>query len=162
MGRTPCRRQHAGFTTLEVLIASLLIVMVVVFTGRVIVGTLRLIGRGNSDEQQGARLRTQATVWVQAVTEHTRKLGFAQLDAACPTVPCDFRVPASPGPYAQAPALPGDFSCGRILLRDWDAAGSGADPSAVRLLTVELYRVACSDLDGAAPFTVAHTGVATR
>lgn len=150
-----------GFTTLESLVALLLIVVVVVLTGRVIVTTLTLVGRGANDEL-GARLRSQATVWTQGVAEYTRKLGFAELVAECPSVPCSIPLPAGAGSrYAQAPALPRGFQCGLVRIADWDGAG-GRDPSTLRLVTVEIFTNCPGGAPGGPPFLIAHTGVAAR
>ncbi|MDQ7858241.1 MAG: hypothetical protein QN174_09080 [Armatimonadota bacterium] len=150
-----------GFTTLESLVALLLIVAVVVLTGRVIVTTLTLVGRGANDEL-GARLRSQATAWTQGVVEYTRKLGFPALVAECPTVPCSIPLPAGAGSrYAQAPALPLGFQCGVVRLADWDGAG-GRDPSTLRLVTVEIFTNCPGGSPGGPPFLIAHTGMAAR
>lgn len=156
-------RRSAGFSTLEALVAVFLIVLVVVFTGRVIVTTIALIGRGNAADQPGARVRSQATVWIQAVTEYTRKVGFDALGAACPTVPCAFPMPAVSGPYAGAPSLPRGFRCGVLRLSDWDGAGPVA-PTELRLVTVQIYEAACPGgvLPVTPPFMAAHTGIARR
>ena len=157
-------RRSAGFTTLEALVAVFLIVLVVVFTGRVIVTTIALIGRGNTADQHGARVRSQATVWIQAVTEYTRKVGFDELSApaTCPTVPCEFRMPAVSVPYAGAPALPRGFRCGILRLSDWDGAGPVA-PTELRLMTVEIYEADCAVVTPTTtPFMAAHSGIARR
>jgi hypothetical protein len=164
--RVPNRRRlrpgvAPGFTTLESLVALLLIVFVVALTGRVIVTTLTLVGRGTTDEQHGARLRSQATVWIQGVSEYTRRLGFPALVAACATVPCAVTLPAGSGAYAQAPPLPLGFQCGVVRLSDWDGAG-GVSPAAVRLVSVEIYTSCPGGAPGGPPFLVGHTGIAAR
>jgi hypothetical protein len=148
-------------------VAVILVALVVVFTGRVIVTALSVVGRGRTEVQQGARARSEATVWVQSTTEYIRKIGFAAMNvsppcAAGPTVPCEYWISVTPpsGPFAQAPALPASFSCGHVLLSDWDGAG-GVNPDDLRLVTIEIFRgTGCPTGPSDAPFLQAHTGVA--
>lgn len=153
------RSPKSGFSTLEVLVAILLVALVVVSTGRVIVTTIALIGRGTVSDQQGARSRSQASAWIQAVTEYTRKVGFEALQAECPSVPCQITVPSSTGAYQEAPALPRGFQCGRVRLSRWDgSAVSEVAPENLRLITVEIYEQSCVD----SPSLAAHTAIARR
>ncbi len=157
------RSRQDGLSAVELLVALSLVVLVVVFTGRVIVTTLALLGRGTGDVHRAARARSEAAEWIQAVTEYTRKVGFAQAVAACTGSPCQIVVPAgdpptgAPAPFDRAPGLPRAFQCGRLTLWDWDGPG-GRDPATLRLLTVEVFRQ-CND---AAPFLTAQTGIAAR
>lgn len=158
------RSPKAGFTTLEVIVAVLLVALVVVFTGRVIVTSIALIGRGTVSDQQGARARSQASAWIQAVTEYTRKVGFETLQTECPSVPCQITpVPSSTGVYAQAPPLPQGFQCGRVRLSPWDGSNRPeVAPESLRLVTVEIYEQACNAIGGTAPSLAAHTAIARR
>lgn len=172
MARAPRRRPRGGgFTTLEVLMALVIVVMVVVFTGRVIVTTFALIGRGESfDGERAARARSQAVAWVQAATEYTRKVGFDEVVANC----CSFWISASTAtsPYddANAPGvpafnLPTGFQCGHVQVSDaLTPPWPGADPNAVRLVTVEIYRVkaACADGGPEQPYVSHQTAMADR
>lgn len=153
------RRREAGFSTLEVLISLVLIVLVVVFTWRTIGATLALLGSGNRNDQKAARLRTQASGWIQGVTEYTRDLGFD----ACGTMPCSFWIPAGTAPWSQAPALPPGFQCGHVFIDDWDAGGP-VSPADLRLVTIEAYRVrsSCTDAGSGTPYLTAHTGMANK
>jgi len=166
---TKRHRLGAGFTTLEVLMALVLVVLVVVFTGRAIVTTFALIGRGESfDGERAARARTQAVAWVQAATEYSRKVGFDDLVLNC----CSFWISSSTAtsPYddgAGGPAvdLPTGFQCGHVQMSDGvTPPWPGADPNAVRLVTVEIYRVkaSCSDGGPEQPFISHQTAVAKR
>jgi prepilin-type N-terminal cleavage/methylation domain len=160
------RSEKSGFTTLEVIVAVLLVALVVVFTGRVIVTSIALIGRGTVSDQQGARARSQASAWIQAVTEYTRKVGFETLQTECPSVPCQITpVPSPTGAYAQAPPLPQGFQCGSVRLSRWDGTDPSdpeVGPSSLRLVTVEIYEQACGAIAGAAPALAAHTAIARR
>jgi hypothetical protein len=155
------RRREAGFSTLEVLISLILIVLVVVFTWRTIGATLALLGSGNRSDQKAARLRTQASAWIQGVAEYTqaRDVGFA----SCATVPCSFWMPTGAAPYNQGPALPASFQCGHVVVDDWDGSGAVA-PADLRLITVEVYRVrsSCTDAGMGTPYLTAHTGAANK
>jgi hypothetical protein len=166
MRRSTGSARNGGYGVIEILVALTLIVVAVVLTGRVIITTLALVGGGTRDYQRAARVRTQATEWVQAAAEYTQKLGFAEVVSRCGASPCvvppgDPPVGAS-APFDVGPALPQGFQCGRIRLSDWDGPG-GFDPATLRLITIELYRggADCSDL-GPTPFATAYTGVAAR
>jgi hypothetical protein len=155
------RRREAGFSTLEVLISLVLIVLVVVFTWRTIGVTLALLGSGNRSDQKAARLRTQASAWIQGVAEYTqaRDVGFA----SCAAVPCSFWMPTGAAPYNQGPALPANFQCGHVLIDDWDAGGP-VNSADLRLISVEVYRVrsSCTDAGVGTPYLSAFTGVANK
>ncbi len=152
-------RSDRGLSTIEVLVALVLIVLVVVFTWRIIGSSLALLGSGNQGYQRAARVRTQATEWIQAIHEYTRSRGFS----VCGTVPCTFWIPAASGPYSQAPALPAGFLCGRVVISDWDGAGP-VDPAQLRLVTIDIFRARtiCDDTGVGGPFLTAQTGMATR
>lgn len=151
----------------------MLVVMAVVFTGRVIVTTFALIGRGECrassfscfDGERAARARSQAVAWVQAAAEYTRKVGFDGLAVNC----CSFWISAatatSPYDGPGRPALPVGFQCGHVQVSDavippWP----GADPNAVRLVTVEIFRVkaACADGGSEQPYVSHQTAIADR
>jgi len=160
------RARGGGFTTLEVLMALVIVVMVVVFTGRVIVTTFALIGRGESfTGERAARARSQAVAWVQAATEYTRKVGFDEVVANC----CSFWISASTATYpyggAGRPDLPTGFQCGHVQVSDaLTPPWPGADPNAVRLVTVEIFRVkaACADGGPEQPYISHQTAMADR
>jgi hypothetical protein len=158
------RRREAGLSTLEVLISLVLIVLVVVFTWRTIGATLSLIGSGNQADQKGARLRTQASGWIQAVTEYTWDLGFGAGACTSASLPCSFWIPAGASPYDQGPALPPGFQCGHVVVDYWDGIGGSVDPAVLRLVTVEVYRArsSCTDAGVGGPYLSAHTGIANR
>lgn len=153
------QRAGAGLSTIEVLVALVLVVLVVVFTWRVIGSSLALLGSGNQGYQRAARVRTQATEWIQGIHEYTSGRGFS----VCGTVPCTFWIPAVSGPYSQAPALPAGFACGRVVISDWDGGGP-VDPAQLRLVTIDIFRArtACDDTGVGNPFLTAQTGMATR
>lgn len=154
------RRRENGISTLEVLVSLVLIALVVVFTWRIIGTTLAMLGSGNRGFQKAARVRTQATEWIQAVDEYTRSQGFG----VCATAPCTFWIPTSPGPYAQGPALPVTFPCGRIVIDDWDGPTGPVDPATLRLIRIDIYRsiTSCSDAGVGTPFLSAQSGIASR
>lgn len=156
------RRRDWGFSTLEVLISLMLIVLVVVFTWRTIGATLALLGSGNRDYQKAARLRTQTTGWIQAVTEYTRQVGFTAVPIGSFWIPQTLSS-ATP-PYNGGPALPVGFQCGHVIIADWDGGGP-VNPADLRLVTVEVYRVrpTCSDsAPPGTPYLSARTGIANR
>lgn len=159
------RLRTSGFTILEVLVALLIIALVVVAVARLSVTALHLVGRRDTDSQKGARARSEAVAWIQAVTEYTKKLGFDTFTTSCSSFPCSAWIPptissATP-PYNQGPALPPAFQCGRVLISDWDGAGP-ATTAQLRLLTVEVYHVRadCSNSGSGAPFLAAYSGMA--
>jgi len=162
--RSKSRLKHGGFSTLEVLIALVLVAMAVLFTGRVIVATLAVIGRGNTFQgEKPARSRSEAVVWTQAVTEYTRKVGLVTLTTP-PSSCCSFWISASSAdpPYngSGSPVLPAGFRCGHVALASWE----GIDPNAVRLVTIEIYRVKATCADGGPeqPFIAIQTSIAAR
>lgn len=165
LGRAP---QSRGLTVLETLVAVLLIVLVVIFTGRTAVTTLSLIGRGKADDEHGARARSQAITWIRATSEFARKVGFDSLVAACATgckiPPGDPPVGAT-SPFDKGPALPEGFQCGRVLLSTWSSPLPSPPPSptALRGITIEVYRggTGCADI-GPDPFLTGHTAMAAR
>jgi hypothetical protein len=165
---------HGGFTTLEVLMALVLVTTVVMFTGRVIVTTFALIGRGECrtpqvncfDGERAARARSQAVAWIQAATEYSRKVGFDTLTTS-PNC-CSFWIStasaASPYDGTGSPSLPAGFECGHLLLSNWNDPTNPPDPNTVRLLTVEIFRVKATCADGGAeqPYVSHQTAVADR
>jgi Tfp pilus assembly protein PilW len=154
-------RNHAGFSSVEVLIALALFLVAVVATGQMIVATLALVGRGTSDAQQAARARSEGVIWIQAVTEYARKVGFNSLAASCPNLPCTFSIPADTAtatpPFDRGPSLPGGLQCGRVTLADWNASVSATD---LRLATVEVYRGTCPP--SGLPFMSANDAIGAR
>ncbi|MGH2454496.1 MAG: type IV pilus modification PilV family protein [bacterium] len=157
------RRRQVGFSTLEVLVSLFLIVLVVTFTWRTIGVTLALLGSGNRSDQKAARLRTQASGWIQAVSEYTRAedVGFGVCTALTP--PCSYWIPAGGAPYSVGPTLPAGFQCGHVLIDYWDP-GAPAEWASLRLVTVEVYRArsSCTDAGVGTAYLLAHTGVAVR
>lgn len=157
---TPRRRADRGISTLEVLVAVVLITMVVVFTWRIIGSTLAMLGSGNRGFQKSARVRTQATEWIHAVNEYTRRPGGFGVTAVG-----TYWIPTSPGPYSQGPLLPPGFSCGRVIIANWAGIPGPADPTTLRLVTVEIYRTVSTcgpGGPGTSPFIFAETAIAAR
>lgn len=168
-------RSDSGFSILEVLVALTLIVFVVLATGRLIVTTLGLIGRGAGDSSQAARARSEATAWIEATTEYTGRAGFSALIAAAAcggNADCSFWVPAGAPPsgadvpYDRGPALPAGFQCGRVRLQGWGPTPTGSSdpvhPSNLRLITLEIYTSisTCGPGGTGTPFLAAHSGLA--
>jgi len=151
-------RWENGISTLEVLVSLVLIALVVIFTWRIIGATLAMLGSGNQTFQKAARVRTQATAWIQGVNEYTRGRGFGAITVGT------YWIPTSPGPYAQAPSLPTGFLCGRIEVSDWDGPGGPVTTDTLRLVRIEIYRTitTCSAGGVGTPFLVAQTGIAAR
>ncbi len=159
-----------GVSTLEVLIALVLVVLVLLFTGRVVAATLTLIGRGNNDDQRAARARTVGAEWIRSVSEYTRRLGFGPVadgiaNVCTNVLPCVFTIRPAPGgadaPYSAGPALPRGFSCGRVTVAEWQ----GEDPARLLQVNIAIYRQGtdCADVGTLdPPFLVGQTGLAVR
>ncbi len=157
-----------GLTVLETLVAALLIVLVVIFTGRTAVTTLSLVGRGRADDEHGARARSQAITWIRATSEYARKVGFDSLVSACAlgcTIPPGNPPSGATSPFDRGPALPTGFQCGRVLISAWTSPLPSPPPSqaALRRITIEVYRggTSCGDV-GTTPFLAGHTAIASR
>lgn len=157
--RGPRRSDQGGFTSMEVIVAFVIIVATLLgsvmassqLLGAAVSGvslgpdvettTLGLIGKQSPGGQKTARLQTIASEWTQAQIEYARQLGY---QGECDQAGCTWYLPgpasdcngtAATGnatiiaAIGNGPALPADFANARIAV-SWDA-NTPADNSTI-------------------------------